>query len=165
MPSSKAWGIPPTHQEKEVLGSGQLSFTDRGSASGDGTASELGRAKGRDLGSGRSNRTGPSPTPNISSSLHELGSCGPTCSEAVENGVGLSQELLLRSPCNQTTNALMASRGTTHTIGKLAKTERIIVRKMTVSKFTGTMTTSMNSPLLPLFLFLAVPCYQGTFLA
>ena len=98
MPSSKAWRILPTHQEKEVLGSGQVSFTDRGSASVDGSASELGRAQGRDLGSGCSNRTGPGPTSNISSSLHELGSCWPTCSEAVEEGVGLSQELLLRSP-------------------------------------------------------------------
>ena len=98
MSSSKAWRILQTHQEKEVLGPGQVSFTDRGSASGDGSTPELGRAQGRDLGSGRSNRTGPGPTPNISSSLHELGSCGPTCSEAMEKGVGLSQEMLLRSP-------------------------------------------------------------------
>ena len=96
MPLSKAWRILPTHQEKEVLGSGQVSFTDCGSTSGDGSALELGRAQGSELGSGRPNQTGPGPTPNISSSLHELGSCGPTCSEAVEKGVGLSQELLLR---------------------------------------------------------------------
>ena len=49
------------------------------------------------MGLGRSNQTGPSLTPINSSSLHELDSCGPTHSEAVEKGVvGLSQELLLR---------------------------------------------------------------------
>ena len=98
MPSSKAWQILPKPQEKEVFGSGQVSFTDCGSASGNGSVPELGRAQSRHLGSGCSNRTGPGPTLNNSSSLHELGSCGPTCSEVVEKGVGLSQELLLRSP-------------------------------------------------------------------
>ena len=48
MPLSKAWWILPTHQEKEVLGSGQVSFTDCGSASDDGSALELGRAQGKE---------------------------------------------------------------------------------------------------------------------
>ena len=61
MPLSKAWRILPTYQQKEVLGSGQVSFTDYGSDSGDGLALELGRAQGRELGSGRPSRTGLGP--------------------------------------------------------------------------------------------------------
>ena len=97
MPLCKAWRSLSAHQEKVDLGSGQVSFTDCGSASGEGSDLEVGRAQGRELGLGRPNRTGPGPSPNISSPLHELGSCGPTCSEAVEKRVGLSQELQLRS--------------------------------------------------------------------
>ena len=52
MPLSKAWRILPTHQEKEDLGSGQVSFMDCGSASGEGPDPEVGRAQGRELGSG-----------------------------------------------------------------------------------------------------------------
>ena len=97
MPLCKAWRSLPAHQEKEDLGSDQVSSTDCGSTSGEGSDLEVGRAQGRELGLGRPNRTGPGPSPNISSSLHELGSYEPNCSEAVEKRVGLSQELQLKS--------------------------------------------------------------------
>ena len=97
MPLCKAWRSLPAHQEKEGLGSGQVSFMDCGSASCEGSDLEVGRVQGRELGLGRPNRMDLGPTPNITSSPHELGSCGSTCSEAMEKGDGLSKVVQLRS--------------------------------------------------------------------
>ena len=44
MPLRKAWRSLPAHQEKEDLGSGQVSFTDCRSTSGEGSDLEVGRA-------------------------------------------------------------------------------------------------------------------------
>ena len=97
MPLCTAWRCLPAHQEKEGIGSGQVSFMDCGSASGEGSDLVVDRAQGRELGLGRPNRSNPGPTPNFTSSLLELGSCGPTYSEAVEKGDGLCKEVQLRS--------------------------------------------------------------------
>ena len=97
MPLCKAWRSLLAHQEKEGLGSGQVSFMDCGSASCEGADLEVGRVQGRELGLGQPNRMDPGPTPKITSSPHELGSCGSTCSEAVAKGDGLSKVVQLRS--------------------------------------------------------------------
>ena len=98
---TKARRIPPTQQEKEVIGSGQLSLTDCGSAAGEGSNLEVDRAQGKELDLGRPNRTGPGPKPDISSPFNELGYCGPTCSKAAKKGVGLRQEMQMWSPLQQ----------------------------------------------------------------
>ena len=167
MPLSKAWRILPTHQEKEDLGSSQVSFMDCGSASGEGSDLEVGRAQGRELGSGRPNRTGPGPTPNISSSLHELGSCGPTCSEAVEKGAGLSQELQLRSPL-QPNHKCSCSDGIEGNVihnwevGGNREDHSQENECLKIHRYDDNLYEQSTSAL---FLFLAAPCYQGTFLA
>ena len=61
----------------------------------------MGRVQDWELDLGWPNRTSPSPNPNIGSSLQDVGYCGPNCSEAVQRGVGLTQEMQLRSPQQQ----------------------------------------------------------------
>ena len=98
MLATKARRILPTQQEKEVIG---LGLTDCRSGAGEGSALEVDRAQGRKLEVGQPNQTGPGPKSSISSSFNELGSCGHTCSRAAEKGVGLRQEMQLRSPLQQ----------------------------------------------------------------
>ena len=98
---TKARRILPTQQEKEVIRLGQLSLTDCGSSAGEGSDLEVDQAQGRELEVGQPNRMGPGPKPSISSPFNKLGSCGHTCSKAAEKGVGLRQEMQLRSPLQQ----------------------------------------------------------------
>ena len=98
---SKERRIYPAQQEKEIIRSGQVRSTDRGSASGEGSVLEMGRVQDWELDSGRPNRTSLGPNPNIGSSLINVGYCGPNCSEAVQRGAGLTQEMQLRSPLQQ----------------------------------------------------------------
>ena len=95
---TKARRIFPTQQEKEVIGTGQLSLTDCRSGAGEGSDLEVDRAQGRELDLGRPNRTGPGPKPGINSPFNELGFCGNTFSKAAEKRVGLRQEMQLRCP-------------------------------------------------------------------
>ena len=97
---SKEKRIYPVQQEKENIGSGQVRYTGRGAASGEGPVLEMGRIQ--ELESGRPNRTSQGPNPNIGSSLQNVGLYGPNCSEAVQRGAGLTQEMQqLRSPLQQ----------------------------------------------------------------
>ena len=71
------------HQEKEGIGSGQVSFLDHGLATCVGSDLVVGRIQGMDLGLGRPNFMDLGPKPNITSSPHVLGFDGFTCSKAI----------------------------------------------------------------------------------
>ena len=98
---SKAGRISSAQQDQEVLGSGQGNSMVRGLNSGEGSVLEAGRTQDKEVDSGRPIQTGPGPKTNISSSLEEMGSSGPTCSEGVEMGAGMNQGKLMRSSRQQ----------------------------------------------------------------
>ena len=93
--------ISSAQQDQEALGSGQGISMVRGLNSGKGSVMEAGRTQGKEVDSGRPTQTGPGPKTNISSSLEELGSSGPICSEGVEMGAGMNQAKLMRSSRQQ----------------------------------------------------------------
>ena len=99
--TSTAGRISSTQQVQEAIGSGQGSSMIRGLNSSKGSVMEAGRTQGKEVDSGRSIQTGPGPKSNITSSLEELGSSGPTWSEGEELGAGMSQGKQTRSSRQQ----------------------------------------------------------------